>query len=277
MFKDGNPMKRVEDAVYLGASITREIEPRLEIRRRISMTMPVLKKLDIFWNKTKCCKAWKIQVLNAVIVSKLIYGLETIEPTAGVSNMLDTFQLKGLRKILEMKTTFIDRANTNQKVYQCAQNLLNTKNLTKKAHNQKPESWLARQVRPLTMVLEEKKLNMLGHVIRRDFSHPLQQVTFDTAANTRYGRPLAIKEQWGKRRQGRPRLHWTHENMRKAWDHIRTQENVVPDNLKTQPYDNKDPEKNKIIAERARLYKTPFQGSENIKRFMEEALQDNEY
>ena len=66
-------------------------------------------------------------MLNTVTVSKLIYGLETIEPTAGVSNMLDTFQLKGLRKILEMKTTFIDRANTNQKVYQCAQELLNTK------------------------------------------------------------------------------------------------------------------------------------------------------
>ena len=66
-------------------------------------------------------------MLNAVIVSKLIYGLETIEPPAGVSNMLDTFQLKGFRNILEMKTTFIDRANTNQNVYQCAQELLNTK------------------------------------------------------------------------------------------------------------------------------------------------------
>ena len=44
LFKDSSPMKRVEEAVYLGANITRDIEPRLEIRRRISMTMPILKK-----------------------------------------------------------------------------------------------------------------------------------------------------------------------------------------------------------------------------------------
>ena len=59
---------------------------------------------------------------------KIIYGLETMEPTAGVNNMLDSFHLKGLRKILEMKTTFIDRANTNERVYQKAQEVLNTKN-----------------------------------------------------------------------------------------------------------------------------------------------------
>ena len=91
------------------------------------MTMLTLKRLDIFWNKTKCCNANKKQVLNAVIVSKLIYGLETIKPTAGVNNMLDAFHLKGLRKILEIKTTFIDRANTNERVYQKAQEVLNAK------------------------------------------------------------------------------------------------------------------------------------------------------
>ena len=53
--------------------------------------------------------------------------------------------------------------------------------------------------------------------------------------------------------------------MKKSWDHIRTQENVVPDSLKTQPYDNQNPDMNKIIAERAKKNKAPFQGSENIK------------
>ena len=53
--------------------------------------------------------------------------------------------------------------------------------------------------------------------------------------------------------------------MKKSWDHIRTQENVVPDSLKTQPYDNQNTDMNKIIAERAKTYKTPFQGSENMR------------
>ena len=87
-FKNGEEMKRTEEAVYLGANITKKVDPRLEIQRRISATMPTLKKLDILWNQTKCCNAWKIQVLNAVIVSKLIYGLETIEPTENAAQPL---------------------------------------------------------------------------------------------------------------------------------------------------------------------------------------------
>ena len=56
-FKNNNPMKRVEEAVYLGANITRDINPRLEIRKIIFMTIPTLKRFDIFWNKTTCCNA----------------------------------------------------------------------------------------------------------------------------------------------------------------------------------------------------------------------------
>ena len=50
------------------------------------MTMPIIGKPYIFWNQAKCCNAWKIQVFNAVIVSKLVYRLETIEPTERVAS-----------------------------------------------------------------------------------------------------------------------------------------------------------------------------------------------
>ena len=227
------------------------------------MTMPVLKKLDIFWNKTKCCNAWKIQVLNAVIVSKLIYGLETIEPTEGVANTLDAFHLKGLRKILEMKTTYIDRENTNEKVYKNAQTVLRTKNLQKAPSLQKANAWLDRQVRPITEILQEKKFNLLGHVIRRDQNHPLQLVTFDTGRHPSNGAALTIKATRGPRRKGRPRLSWTHENMSKAWLHIRDKPDAVPPQLRGTEYDNKNAEMNRILARRAEQYATPFQGSKN--------------
>ena len=38
--------------------------------------------------------------------------------TQGMLKKLDVFQLKGLRKILGMTTTFINRANSNQRVFQ---------------------------------------------------------------------------------------------------------------------------------------------------------------
>jgi hypothetical protein len=136
-FKNGDAMKRTGEATYLGATITQQVDPKIEIRNRISSTMPVLKKLDTFWNKAKCNKKWQIQVLNAVIVSKLTYGLETIEPTEGALKTLNAFHLKGLRKILNMKTTFVDRANTNEAVYRKAFQVLQTENEKKPPRLQK--------------------------------------------------------------------------------------------------------------------------------------------
>jgi hypothetical protein len=267
-YKDGSAMPRVHEAVYLGANITRRVDPQVEIRRRISMTMPILKKLDIFWNKTKCCNAWKIQVLNAVIVSKLIYGLETIEPTEGVANMLNAFHLKGLRKILNMTTTYIDRENTNERVYKSAQNVLRTKNAQKAPSLQKANAWLDRQVRPITDIMQEKKLNLMGHVIRREYTHPLQMVTFDTGRHPSNGAALTIKATKGPRRKGRPRLSWTHENMTAAWNHIRNKPDAVPANLRGTAYDNANAEMNRILARRAERYETPFQGSKNWMRLV---------
>ena len=40
--------------------------------------------------------------------------------TKPLMNKLDTLQLKGLRNVLGMKTTFIDRNNSNKKVFENA-------------------------------------------------------------------------------------------------------------------------------------------------------------
>jgi hypothetical protein len=61
--------------------------------------MPVLKKLDTLWNKAQCNKKWKIQILNAVIMSRLTYGLETIEPTEGALTTLTPSTSRGSENI----------------------------------------------------------------------------------------------------------------------------------------------------------------------------------
>jgi len=58
--------------------------------------MPILKKLDLFWKQTQVPNQWKIQVFNAVCVSKLLYSLEALQATEATAAKLDTFQLKGL-------------------------------------------------------------------------------------------------------------------------------------------------------------------------------------
>ena len=75
-------------------------------------------KLHVYWKATNASKKWKLIIYDAIIRSKLLYGLETVQLTQGMLKKLDVFQLKGLRKILGMTTTYINRANNNQKVFQ---------------------------------------------------------------------------------------------------------------------------------------------------------------
>eukprot|EP00975_Prorocentrum_lima_P056965 11952627-Prorocentrum_lima.AAC.1 len=89
------------------------IEPKRELKHRIAQCMTVWKKLDVFWLHSTCSPAFKLYVYDAVIRSKLLYGLEGLQLTEQQELSLNTFQLKGLRKILRIKTTFVDHANTN--------------------------------------------------------------------------------------------------------------------------------------------------------------------
>lgn len=58
--------------------------------------------------------------------TKLTYAVETMYLIKAQLNKLDTFQLKGLRNITKMHTTYIDRANTSKEVRTRAANLLHT-------------------------------------------------------------------------------------------------------------------------------------------------------
>eukprot|EP00972_Heterocapsa_arctica_P087360 12883775-Heterocapsa_arctica.AAC.1 len=59
-----------------------------------------LKQLNVFWTKSPASIKWKLRVYDAVIVSKLLYGLEALSLTDADVAKLDAFQIRGLRKIL---------------------------------------------------------------------------------------------------------------------------------------------------------------------------------
>ena len=138
---------------------------------------------------------------NAVVTSKLLYGLENLEATDTANNIINTFQLKGLRKILQKTTTYIDRENTNEEIYRLANLAISEETVSKP------------KIIPLSKVLEEKKLRLLGHVLRRDWRHPQFQVTFTT-----YKARIRTTTH---RRRGRPRINWTRCNLQKAWTIMR--------------------------------------------------------
>ena len=73
-------MTNAEEAIYLGSTTNKKHLTRKEIEARISSALGTAKKLKVF-KKSKCSEAWKLQVYNAVVISRLLYGIESIEFT----------------------------------------------------------------------------------------------------------------------------------------------------------------------------------------------------
>ena len=73
--------------------------------------------MKLFWQKANTTIRWKLQVLNAIVKSKLLYGLECIQLTKADISRLNAFQNKALRRILGKPPTFLDRQATNESIY----------------------------------------------------------------------------------------------------------------------------------------------------------------
>ena len=97
-FDDHTPMKRINEAKYLGTMLNNIGDPAKELKARIS-TVVTWTKLDLFWLHSNCSNSFKLQVYNSVIRAKLMYGLESAELTPASRENLNTIQLKGLGNI----------------------------------------------------------------------------------------------------------------------------------------------------------------------------------
>ena len=64
-----------------------------------------------------------------------------------------------------------------------------------------------RKIKLVSEILEDKKIKLLGHVMRCESNHPLYQVTFTEEGGFNV---------YMKKRVGRPRGHWAEDVMNKA-------------------------------------------------------------
>ena len=115
-FIDGTVDPRKPRATYLGAILIEDFNNTAEIHNRISDCTNTANKLKLFWNKANTEISWKLQVFNAIIRSKLLYGLETIQLTNAEKNRINAFHIKCLRRILKIPPTFEDKLWTNDRV-----------------------------------------------------------------------------------------------------------------------------------------------------------------
>ena len=131
-FQNGERIRKQEKAQYLGCELGIRASSTAELNKRFANTMITMKKLDIFWRHSNCDIATKIHVAEAVLRAKLLYGLESTQLNPAVTRRLETFQLKVLRKILRLDTTYVNRENTHNLVFQKANEELQKEKPTKK-------------------------------------------------------------------------------------------------------------------------------------------------
>ena len=108
----------------------------------------------------------KLLVFNSVVRSKMIYGLESLQLTDAVKHKLDIFQLKALRKILKLKTTYSERHNTNERVYQLAEEATSIEG--------RPPKRLQR----LSEIYETNKIHLYAKLLTLEENDPRAAVAF---------------------------------------------------------------------------------------------------
>ena len=104
--------------------------------------------------------------------------------------------MKGLRKILRMQTTFMDRTNTNAKVIS-------------EANRKMEEEGCKKQVMQFSEAYRKAKTKHYVKLITSPEDEPSRCVTF--ASDMRAWEHT-------NRRQGRPKLKWANETAKEYWE-----------------------------------------------------------
>ena len=78
-FQDGTLIPLTKESKYLGCMINDKGDPKREVNKRIGECFSCWKRLEVFWKHSDCTTRQKLIVYDAVIRSRLLYGLESVQ------------------------------------------------------------------------------------------------------------------------------------------------------------------------------------------------------
>ena len=107
--------------------------------------------------------------------AKLLYGMESAQLTPAQQKRLEIFHLKGLRKILKIKTTFVDRTKSHAEVYRLA---------NEKIKEHCPERKKPKTIIPFSHAYKNAKTKRIAKIFKLDRQHPVRFATFKTTTST---------------------------------------------------------------------------------------------
>ena len=173
----------------------------------------------------------KVYTADATLRAKLFYGLESSQLIPSVAKRMETLQLKVLRKIFRLNTTFIDRENNNYTVFQRTNDAMATENQNRKKK---------KKVIPFVEAYQKLKLKRACRIISKPNSL-IHNITFN---GTRLRKWIH-----NGRGVGRPRMNWAEETVKELWDDIKKE---MPGLLKYMAFDDSNQLIMDIIKEHAK-------------------------
>jgi hypothetical protein len=195
-FTDGTQMPNNDSAEYLGSIINKRANTDEEVKRRIQLASYTWKKLKHFWKNRHLSTNYKLQTYDAVIRSKIVYGLESARMTPTLIKKLVGFQMKGIRQILNLQHPYIVRENSHE-------------NVMIKANQKITSEGKTRQISFISDYLLDQAARLAGHVLRSPAEDPLRQVTFEV------NKAVPLRPE--KLRVGRPKVHWAESTLDRIW------------------------------------------------------------
>ena len=178
------------------------------------------RRLFLFWKYSEVPTRLKLIIYHATIKTKLFYGLETLVLLPSHKQQMDAFYLRGLRQIMRMKTTFIDRTNTNRRVY------LNAACILAQKETQNP-------LPPLSTQWEIRRRKLLAFLNSPKAAQPEIKATFYFQPSYEF-QEVRAQDSWRPnssiwgRRIGRPRGYWVREIIQGIWKEMRRTEPDLP-------------------------------------------------
>ena len=117
--EDGKPIMMKDSIKYLGAMLHKTGRVDSEIGSKIGYTNQEFRTIMQIWNHTNIRKQRKLQLYQALILSKLLYGLQTIWLSKRLRQKINAFHCASVRKIIGIPHSYVSRV-TNAEVLRLA-------------------------------------------------------------------------------------------------------------------------------------------------------------
>ena len=165
----------MRDATYSKVLVSCDGKATVEVSRRLGEAASTFKQLDRLWSRSSLGWKRKYKIYDSVVLSKLLYSLDSLWLLKADRARLDAFHCKSLRRIWGIPSAYISRVS-NASVLQKA------------------------SAKPLSQMLLCSQKKLYNKIVQYDASSFVKRLLFNESG--------VLRDWSARRKRGRPRQQW---------------------------------------------------------------------